>query len=149
MQAAGDPHDHYIPEMGWADFGHVLIQHMNRLQNRNEFLLADAATGASRTLFVDEDRAWVEANHDVSWINQGREFLALSERDGWRHLYRVARDSNAASRRDRKSTRLNSSHEWISYAVFCLKKKKKEKGFTWRPATHRRSRACSAHSCTS
>src|SRR5215207_11699234 len=29
--------------------------------------------------------------------------------------------------RDRKSTRLNSSHEWISYAVFCLKKKKKKK----------------------
>src|SRR5438105_11128901 len=27
--------------------------------------------------------------------------------------------------RDRKSTRLNSSHEWISYAVFCLKKKNK------------------------
>src|SRR5438105_8402082 len=25
---------------------------------------------------------------------------------------------------DRKSTRLNSSHEWISYAVFCLKKKR-------------------------
>src|SRR5438105_11261281 len=29
-----------------------------------------------------------------------------------------------AMRQDRKSTRLNSSHEWISYAVFCLKKKK-------------------------
>src|SRR5438105_11525862 len=29
-----------------------------------------------------------------------------------------------AAERDRKSTRLNSSHEWISYAVFCLKKKK-------------------------
>src|SRR5438105_10383739 len=29
-----------------------------------------------------------------------------------------------ASETDRKSTRLNSSHEWISYAVFCLKKKK-------------------------
>src|SRR5438105_11638042 len=29
--------------------------------------------------------------------------------------------------RDRKSTRLNSSHEWISYAVFCLKKKKENK----------------------
>src|SRR3989449_6434468 len=28
--------------------------------------------------------------------------------------------------RDRKSTRLNSSHGYISYAVFCLKKKKKE-----------------------
>src|SRR5690349_23099529 len=32
-----------------------------------------------------------------------------------------------ASRRDRKSTRLNSSHVEISYAVFCLKKKKKQK----------------------
>src|SRR5438552_5772305 len=29
-------------------------------------------------------------------------------------------------RRDRKSTRLNSSHQIISYAVFCLKKKKNE-----------------------
>src|SRR5207247_11037866 len=29
------------------------------------------------------------------------------------------------TKRDRKSTRLNSSHEWISYAVFCLKKKRK------------------------
>src|SRR2546422_6870134 len=30
---------------------------------------------------------------------------------------------------DRKSTRLNSSHGYISYAVFCLKKKKKSKQF--------------------
>src|SRR2546430_4197806 len=35
----------------------------------------------------------------------------------------VARD--AAALEDRKSTRLNSSHSQISYAVFCLKKKKK------------------------
>src|SRR5256885_2981183 len=33
----------------------------------------------------------------------------------------------ARHRRDRKSTRLNSSHLVISYAVFCLKKKKKNK----------------------
>src|SRR2546422_2525091 len=32
----------------------------------------------------------------------------------------------AAARKDRKSTRLNSSHGYISYAVFCLKKKKKQ-----------------------
>src|SRR5688572_32541017 len=34
---------------------------------------------------------------------------------------------NGAAARDRKSTRLNSSHSQISYAVFCLKKKKKKK----------------------
>src|SRR5207244_9848015 len=32
----------------------------------------------------------------------------------------------AVRRKDRKSTRLNSSHQIISYAVFCLKKKQKE-----------------------
>src|SRR5207247_6635005 len=40
---------------------------------------------------------------------------------------RAVRNAHAARwqrLRDRKSTRLNSSHEWISYAVFCLKKKK-------------------------
>src|SRR2546422_3230261 len=36
-------------------------------------------------------------------------------------------DRAAEDRRDRKSTRLNSSHGYISYAVFCLKKKKKKK----------------------
>src|SRR2546430_11504651 len=37
---------------------------------------------------------------------------------------RVENPSHIDSRRDRKSTRLNSSHSQISYAVFCLKKKK-------------------------
>src|SRR5687768_18090880 len=34
---------------------------------------------------------------------------------------------------DRKSTRLNSSHGYISYAVFCLKKKKKIKKHIFKP----------------
>src|SRR5258708_19676131 len=38
----------------------------------------------------------------------------------------VARISLRVAARDRKSTRLNSSHQIISYAVFCLKKKKKQ-----------------------
>jgi dipeptidyl-peptidase-4 len=96
MQTAGDPHNFYIPQMGWADSGHVLLQHMNRLQNKNEFLLADAVSGVARTVFVDEDRAWVDVNASVLWINKSREFLVLSERDGWRHLYRVARESGKA-----------------------------------------------------
>src|SRR5687768_18076306 len=37
------------------------------------------------------------------------------------------RNGASALKKDRKSTRLNSSHGYISYAVFCLKKKKKKK----------------------
>src|SRR2546422_6118791 len=40
---------------------------------------------------------------------------------------RALADALPRSRQDRKSTRLNSSHGYISYAVFCLKKKKKNK----------------------
>ena len=96
MQTAGDPQNFYIPRMGWADAGHVLLQHMSRLQNKNEFLLADASSGATQTVLVEEDRAWVDLNDSVSWINHSSEFLLLSERDGWRHLYRVALDSGKA-----------------------------------------------------
>src|SRR5687768_17651765 len=45
---------------------------------------------------------------------------------GWVGGGRAALPSlRTLARRDRKSTRLNSSHGYISYAVFCLKKKKK------------------------
>ena len=121
MQTAGDPHDFYIPQMGWADSAHVLLQHMNRLQNKNEFLLADAASGVARTAFVDEDRAWVDVNESVLWINHGREFLVLSERDGWRHLYRVARDSGNAELVTRGSfdvvalERVSPDEKWIYF----------------------------------
>src|SRR5438105_8035639 len=39
-------------------------------------------------------------------------------------ILRLSEETAGAPAGDRKSTRLNSSHEWISYAVFCLKKKK-------------------------
>src|SRR5690606_41624633 len=42
----------------------------------------------------------------------------------WREIERQARATLGSDSQDRKSTRLNSSHVKISYAVFCLKKKK-------------------------
>src|SRR2546421_4577865 len=47
---------------------------------------------------------------------------------GRSHWTLVPENTNRRSLRDRKSTRLNSSHDQISYAVFCLKKKKNRHG---------------------
>src|SRR2546422_6144956 len=44
---------------------------------------------------------------------------------GWQEFEGIHNRTNFDLSRDRKSTRLNSSHGYISYAVFCLKKKKK------------------------
>src|SRR2546422_3630534 len=46
-------------------------------------------------------------------------------------LARAMKPHGAATDADRKSTRLNSSHGYISYAVFCLKKKKRPSGSQW------------------
>src|SRR5206468_9806595 len=73
-----------------------------------------------------------------------RAFLEAGDRAAARDvLERVARDSAAPADAqalaqsaviealDRKSTRLNSSHDQISYAVFCLKKKTNKVGRNW------------------
>src|SRR2546430_9945363 len=44
---------------------------------------------------------------------------------------RAGRCAHAGALRDRKSTRLNSSHSQISYAVFCLKKKLTHRGISF------------------
>src|SRR5258708_18474670 len=56
---------------------------------------------------------------------------------------RQCRQSATGNRRDRKSTRLNSSHQIISYAVFCLKKKKHESECSQIKASIRSLRPCS------
>src|SRR2546427_5854101 len=53
------------------------------------------------------------------------------------HALEVAPDVLRA--RDRKSTRLNSSHSQISYAVFCLKKKKKQNKNQGKRKTHQQT----------
>src|SRR5688572_31196529 len=54
-----------------------------------------------------------------------RHVAASPHPDSWRRPGRKAGDRRQHVQLDRKSTRLNSSHSQISYAVFCLKKKTK------------------------
>src|SRR5258707_2955701 len=52
-------------------------------------------------------------------------FLEVAEVEGFAYQYHRGPGRLSGAVRDRKSTRLNSSHANISYAVFCLQKKKK------------------------
>jgi dipeptidyl-peptidase-4 len=98
----GDPRNHYLARMDWAaSSDELLVQRLNRLQNANEVVLADARSGAVRTLFVDRDSAWVDVvdtetfppgELGLVWLEGGRYFTFVSERDGWRHVYLVSRD---------------------------------------------------------
>src|SRR5689334_24843369 len=59
-----------------------------------------------------------------SWIVAGVAYSLSSSRAG--PANRTSTSGEPRTTEDRKSTRLNSSHSSISYAVFCLKKKKKK-----------------------
>src|SRR5688500_19224454 len=84
-----------------------------------------------RFLFIDPatDYIYALSLHDALPIFHPSQRLRNSRRPGSRRARdrRGPEPGRQASGPDRKSTRLNSSHLVISYAVFCLKKKKKKK----------------------
>jgi dipeptidyl-peptidase 4 len=95
MLVPGDPRDNYIARMDWAGNSNELaIEHLNRLQNTNDVLLADRASGTVRSIFQDHDAAWVDVMPEITWLHNGADFLWISERDGWRHAYLVSRDGS-------------------------------------------------------
>jgi dipeptidyl-peptidase-4 len=95
LDVPGDPRNVYVARMEWAaSSDEVAIQHLNRLQDTLRVMLGDAATGRVRTVLTDADSAWVDVVNDWRWMDGGRRFLWISERDGWRHVYLVSRDGS-------------------------------------------------------
>ena len=89
----GDPRQHYIPKMEWAATSEeIIIQQFNRLQNQNKVFLGNASNGRSDLIFIETDPAWIDAHNDLKWLADGAAFTWVSDRDGWRHLYRISRD---------------------------------------------------------
>jgi dipeptidyl-peptidase-4 len=98
MRVAGDPRNHYIPEMEWTrDSSRVLFQRLNRLQNTNQVTLGDAKTGRTQVILAERDDAWVDVEHGWHWFAHGQNFIWLSERDGWRHAYAVSSATGSAT----------------------------------------------------
>ena len=96
LDMPGDPRNHYLARMEWAASpDEVIVQRLNRLQNENVVMLGDRRTGAVRTVLTDRDDAWVNVVNDLQWLDGGRAFTWVSERDGWRHVYVVPREGDA------------------------------------------------------
>jgi dipeptidyl-peptidase-4 len=100
MQVPGDSRQHYIPRMEWADnSSELVVEQLNRKQNEAKVFICSAATGEARPIYQESDNAWIDVkgrwSDDVAgweWINGGKDFLWVSEKDGWRHIYRISRD---------------------------------------------------------
>jgi dipeptidyl-peptidase-4 len=97
MQTPGDPRDTYLARLEWHDADTLAIQQLNRLQNQQDLLSADAASGRVSRTFRDRSETWLDVVDQVRWVDRGRAFLWTSERDGWRHIYRATTDGAATT----------------------------------------------------
>lgn len=77
----------YIPRIHWVDSQTVSVQLLNRGQDRLELVLADPASGRSRSVLTETDPHWVNVTNDLTFLDGGRKFLWTSERTGFRHIY--------------------------------------------------------------
>jgi dipeptidyl-peptidase-4 len=86
----------YLGQVQWAgNSQEVLVERFSRFRDRRDFLLINV-DGEAKTIFSESDKAWVEAsqgwNSGLVWIADGKEFIVISEKDGWRHAYRYSRN---------------------------------------------------------
>ena len=89
----GDERENYLPRMEFVPgTNQLFIQQMDRPQHTNKVWTTTIGKEDLKLLLTDSDTAWVETNDHVKWLKGNRFFTWMSERDGWRHLYRVSAD---------------------------------------------------------
>ena len=100
MKIEGDPQQHYLPRMEWADANTLVVQQLDRKQQDSKLIYCNATTGNSNTFYAEHDDAWIDIksfwNDDDptgwDWIDNGQNFIWIGEKDGWRHIYKISRD---------------------------------------------------------
>jgi dipeptidyl-peptidase-4 len=92
----GDPQQNYIPRMEWSGKNELVIQQLNRKQQESKLIYCNVTDGRAETFWAENSSAWVDLNTDDpvgwNWINSGKDFIWVSEKDGWRHIYKISRD---------------------------------------------------------
>ena len=89
----GDPRNHYLARMDWAESSsEILIQQLNREQNTNRVMLYDVKRRTLKTVLTERDKAWVDVHDELHWLDGGKRFTWISEKDGWRHVFLISRD---------------------------------------------------------
>ena len=97
MKIPGEANKFYLPRMTWVpQENSLMIQQLNRKQNHSKIYIGDASSGEVELLTEERDEAWVDLRSSwpyqvqAGWkfINEGKEFLYTTEKDGWSHIYR-------------------------------------------------------------
>lgn len=84
----GSENDQYIARVNWTKDPNLLaVRRMNRLQNKIELIHANATTGALQTVLTETSSTYIDINDDLTYLNDGKSFIWMSELAGYKHLF--------------------------------------------------------------
>ncbi|MDR8389740.1 S9 family peptidase [Aliifodinibius sp. S!AR15-10] len=84
----GSENDQYIPRTNWTQDSQTLaIRRMNRLQNKQDLMLADTETGKTKIIKTETSDTWIDVNNDLTFLENGEQFIYASEESGYNHIY--------------------------------------------------------------
>jgi dipeptidyl-peptidase-4 len=101
IDVPGDAVQHYIPRMEWTtNPNEIILEQLNRAQNQSKVFIGNVSNGTTRVIHEETDKAWIDGKSRWNdgnpvgweWLNKGKDFLWVSEKDGWRHIYKIDRD---------------------------------------------------------
>ena len=93
VKSSDDLRNNYIAKMEWVQgAGGLVIQQLNRAQNKNALLRVDPSSGEVDSILIEQDEAWVYASNEIYWKDNYNKFTWMSDRDGWRHAYSYSSD---------------------------------------------------------
>jgi len=95
FEVPGDPRNNYLARLEFIpNSNEVMIQQLNRLQNTNRVWVADINDMKLTNILTDNDEAFLNIHDNIKWMDNEKYFTWTSEKDGWRHLYKVSRDGS-------------------------------------------------------
>ncbi len=83
----------YIPRLKWTKDPNVLcVFKMNRHQNELNLILTNANSGKGKLLLQETSKYYVDIHDNLTFLENGKEFIWTSEKDGYNHIYLYGMD---------------------------------------------------------
>ena len=124
----------YIIRVNWLPDGrHVAVQTMNRMQDQLDLFFANPNSGNVKHILKETDPGWVNVNDDLTFIKSGKEFLWVSERSGYAHIYRYDAEGNLINQVTKGEWAVASSGGsayWVRGAISAVDEKNEVVYFT-------------------